>query len=106
MNDNQEPITILDDRLIELTTQCEQLKNKVTILEQEKAGLQVDYANKLALMKVEYENKELKLRREITDLRRALEHRRAESDMMGREKGKKRKSINQIYEEITGGDSI
>lgn len=95
---------LLDERLIQLTTENEQLKNKLAISEKEKESLQVDYANKLALAKVEFENKELALRREITQLRNALELRKSKDEAFERAKGKKKGSVNQIWEEVLGGD--
>lgn len=90
----------IDERLLELTTENEQLKAEVAQLKKDKESLQVDYANKIAIAKVDFESKELEFKKTINQLQKALETRTSVNDQINKDKPKK--TVNQMYEEILG----
>lgn len=89
--------SLLNERLLELTTENERLKAEIAQLKEDAERLQIDYSNKIASAKINYESLELKYQREIRDLQTQLEARSA-VERRSIERGK-RKSINTIYEE-------
>lgn len=89
--------SLLNERLLELTTENERLKAEIVQLKKDAETLQIDYSNKVAAAKIDFESKELKYKREIRDLQTQLEARSA-VERRTLERGK-RKSINTIYEE-------
>lgn len=99
MPENKNPInqSLIDERLLELTTENERLKAEVTQLKKDQETLQIDYSNKISAAKIDFETKELDYKRQIRDLQKQLEARSA-VERRTLERGK-RKTINQLYEE-------
>lgn len=95
-----EPINKIDERLIELTTENEQLKLKIATLEGEKEALQIDFSNQLAKKTIEVETIEMELKRKIRDLTKALEMRANNKDKL-REKDEE-KSVGDIWDSMLG----
>lgn len=90
----------LDEKLAELTEQLAQANAEIERLKEENDTLQVEAANKIANAKVDFETKEIEYKKQIKDLRQSLELR---NDTERRKlKSKDKKSVNQLWEEITG----
>lgn len=92
--------SIINARLLELTTENAQLKAEVLQYKKDAELMQVDYSNKLANAQVEHESKVLVLNRNINELHKQLEARSVVENRI-RDKGRK-KTVNQIYEEAFG----
>lgn len=91
--------SLIDERLLQLTTENAELKAQLAQSEKDKEMMQVDFSNKIANAKVENDSKVLILNRQIHDLHKQLEARTIVENRIAR-KGKK--SVNQIYEEAFG----
>lgn len=86
----------INEALIAATEESARLTEEVKRLKEENERLQVDYANKLAKAKIDYETKELDLMKQIRDLRKSLELRNSNE----RQKEQKRTiSPNQLWDE-------
>ena len=89
--------SLMNERLMELTTENERLKSTVDRFKKDAETLQIDYSNEIAKTKIDYENKELQMKREIRDLQKQLEVRSVvERRSLERDK---RRNIGDIYEE-------
>ena len=86
----------INEALLEAVGKVASLEAEVVRLKKENELLQVDYANKLAIAKVEFETKELDYKKSIRDLRVSLELRN--SNERQKEKGKAM-SPNQLWDE-------
>lgn len=93
-------MAVIDEKLLELTEENEKLKATIERMTTEAEEMQVDYANKIATAKVEYETKELKLKKQIKDLTVALELRNSNERQINKKNNNK--SANQVWEEIMG----
>jgi len=89
----------IDEKLLELTTLAEQQKAEIERLKGEAEQLQIDFANKLATAKVEFETKELEYKKQIKELTVTLELRVSNEREKNKSKGK---TVNQLWEEVTG----
>ena len=96
----------LDERLTELTEKNAQLEAEILRLKEEIDNLQIEYSNKIAAAKVDYETKEINLKKQIRDLTLALELRNSNERGKARDEDKNKKSVNQIWEEVTGKTGI
>lgn len=92
--------SLINNKLLELETENKRLKAQIEQLTKDKELMQLDYSNKISTVTVEFETKELQLNRTIRDLHQKLETRNTVNDQINR--GKKKKSINQLYEEAFG----
>ena len=90
----------LDEKLTELTEQNAQLSAEVVRLKEEIDNLQIEYSTKLANAKVDFETRELGYKKQIKELTLTLELRN--SNERAQLKKSDKKSVNAIWEEITG----
>lgn len=88
----------IDERLTELTEENATLKATIDRLTKENGELQIDFANKLASTKVDYETKEIEYKRKIKDLTMSLELRNSNERAKDREKDKGKLSVKQLWE--------
>lgn len=88
---------VINEQLLALTQENATLKAEIERLKKEAELLQVDYANKLATQKVDFETKEIELKKQIRDLRASLELRNSNERQI--QTKKKIISPNQLWDE-------
>jgi predicted RNase H-like nuclease (RuvC/YqgF family) len=93
----------LDERLNELTEENARQKAEIERLKKEAEDLQIECANKIATAKVEFETKELNLKKQIRDLTANLELRNSNERALATKSTNK--SISKLWDEaLTDGE--
>ena len=93
-------MALVDEKLLEVTEKNLKLEQTIKDMTLEAEEVQLDVVQKIAKAKIEFETKEIELKKQIKDLTLSLELRNSNERTIAKKKGKK--SVNQIWEEVTG----
>jgi len=89
----------IDEELLRLMEENKTLQATIDRMTKESEELQVDFTNKIATAKVDYETKEIDYKKRIKDLTLALEMRNSNERGKEREKEKSKLSVKKLWEE-------
>ncbi len=94
------PKGLINERLLKLESENRDLKLEIEEKDKEIERLQLDYAGKIADLKLDFQTKEISYKKQIKECKTALEMRSSVQEEIDKNKGKK--GFTQIWDEVVG----
>lgn len=94
---------MINEELLKLSEDKQRLESELEQAKKDAEQLQIDFTNRLATMKIDYETKEIEYKKKIRELTMQLENRSSYERQVEKNKGKK--TINQVYQEALNDGS-